>query len=332
MGVSGAGALVALSLTVLVAMANVGAIHGLTTAYYDQSCPSVYSIVKAEVQKAVKAEKRMAASLVRLHFHDCFVNGCDGSLLLDSTATFVSEKFAFGNINSVRGFEVIDSIKKALEKACPRTVSCADILAIAYRDSVVAVGFVPEYPVSLGRRDSLTADRDLANIRLPNPAFNLTQLKEKFSDVGLDETDLIALSGAHTIGRVSCGNIRFSGVINDVGSNADFRKHLEELCPATGPANSMQDFDYRSPDKFDNNYYKNLQRGEGAIRSDQTLQSTRGPNQDMVKDFAKNQENFFAQFARSSIKMGNIRPPPQAESQVRRDCRVVNPPSLIEYE
>jgi len=332
MGVSGAGALVALCLVVLVAMANVGGIHGLTTSFYDQSCPKVHSIVKAEVQKAVKAEKRMAASLIRLHFHDCFVNGCDGSLLLDNSTTFVSEKYALGNLSSVRGFEVIDTIKKAVEKACPRTVSCADILAIAYRDSAVAVGFVPEYPVSLGRRDSLTASIDLANARLPGPTFSLTVLKQNFAIQGLNETDLIALSGAHTIGRVSCRILRLPGVLNDTGTNPDFRKRLETLCPVNGLPNVTQDFDYKTPDKFDNSYYKNLQRGEGAIRSDQTLQSTKGPNQDMVKDFAKNQEKFFAQFATSSIKMGNIPPPRGVKSEVRRDCRVVNPQSLIEYE
>jgi len=332
MGVSGAGALVALCLVVLVAMANVGAIHGLTTTFYDQSCPKVHSIVKAEVQKAVKAEKRMAASLIRLHFHDCFVNGCDGSLLLDNSTTFVSEKYARGNFQSVRGFEVIDSIKKALEKACPRTVSCADILAIAYRDSAVAVGLVPNYPVSLGRRDSLTASIDEANARLPAPFFVFAQLKQNFAKVGLDETDLIALSGAHTIGRVSCGILRTPGVLNDTGSNPDFIKRLETLCPANGQRNVTQDLDYKTPDKFDNSYYKNLQRGEGAIHSDQTLQSTKGPNQDMVKDFAKNQEKFFAQFAKSSINMGNILPPRGTPGQVRRNCRVVNPQSLIEYE
>jgi len=320
---------------VLVAMANVGAIHGLTTTFYDQACPKVFSIVKAEVQKAVKAEKRMAGSLIRLHFHDCFVNGCDGSLLLDNSTEFVSEKFARGNLNSVRGFEVIDSIKKALEKACPRTVSCADILAIAYRDSAVAVGLVPEYPVSLGRRDSLTASITEANARLPAPFFNLAQLKENFVKVGLDETDLIALSGAHTIGRVSCNNINVSQIFNTTansGSNPEFLKRLAKLCPPGGPPNVLQDLDYKTPDKFDNSYYKNLQRGEGVILSDQTLQSTKGFSQDMVKDFAKNQEKFFAQFAISSIKMGNIGPPRSTPSEVRRDCRVVNPQSLIEYE
>lgn len=68
------------------------------------------------------------------------LQGCDASVLLDDTPTFRGEKTAFPNINSIRGFEVVDQIKAAVTKACRRdVVSCADILAIAARDSVAIV-------------------------------------------------------------------------------------------------------------------------------------------------------------------------------------------------
>lgn len=68
-----------------------------------------------------------------------YLQGCDASVLLDSGATIISEKNSLPNQNSLRGFEVIDEIKAKLEEACPQTVSCADIVALAARASTVLV-------------------------------------------------------------------------------------------------------------------------------------------------------------------------------------------------
>jgi peroxidase len=216
------GAVVGLCLMAMLVVGSIGAEAQLTIDFYDDSCPQIYDIVKAEIRKAVAAEARMAASLVRLHFHDCFVNGCDGSILLNSTTDFQSEQFSLANNNSIRGFNVIDTIKAKLEAACPGTVSCADIVAIASRDSAVEAGLTPGYPVFFGRRDSLNHSQADADLFLPSPFDDYPTLKQSFENVTLDEVDLVALSGAHTIGRVHCQPVVLSNItLNDTTSGFD---------------------------------------------------------------------------------------------------------------
>lgn len=69
------------------------------------------------------------------------VQGCDASDLLDDTETLKGEKTAAPNLKSLRGFDVVDDIKSRLENVCPGVFSCADILAVAARDSVVSVSY-----------------------------------------------------------------------------------------------------------------------------------------------------------------------------------------------
>ncbi|VAH42256.1 unnamed protein product [Triticum turgidum subsp. durum] len=116
-----------ISLVVLVALAT-AATGQLSSTFYDTSCPRALATIKSGVAAAVSSDPRMGASLLRLHFHDCFVQGCDASVLLSGM-----EQNAGPNVGSLRGFGVIDSIKTQLESICKQTVSCADILTVAAR-------------------------------------------------------------------------------------------------------------------------------------------------------------------------------------------------------
>lgn len=105
--------------------------------FYSSSCPRAESIVRSTVQSHFRSDPTIAPGLLRMHFHDCFVRGCDASVLL---AGSTSERTSPPNL-SLKGFEVIDDAKTQLEVACPGVVSCADILTLAARDSVVMVRY-----------------------------------------------------------------------------------------------------------------------------------------------------------------------------------------------
>lgn len=46
----------------------------LSANFYSTSCPNALSTIRTAVNSAVSSDPRMGASLLRLHFHDCFVN------------------------------------------------------------------------------------------------------------------------------------------------------------------------------------------------------------------------------------------------------------------
>jgi peroxidase len=46
---------------------------GLSWDFHDSSCPKVESIIRKELKKIFKKDIGQAAGLLRVHFHDCFV-------------------------------------------------------------------------------------------------------------------------------------------------------------------------------------------------------------------------------------------------------------------
>ncbi|KAL8229862.1 hypothetical protein R6Q57_014762 [Mikania cordata] len=287
----------------------------LTTTFYDKTCPNALKTIKTSITAAVSRNPRNAALVIRLLFHDCFVQGCDASLLLEGSG---SEKRSDAN-NGVLGYEVIDDAKAAVERVCPGVVSCADILAVAARDASVAVRG-PSWLVRLGRRDSTTSNATQAGSDLPRGNFNLSQLIESFARKGLNTREMVALSGSHTIGQARC--IRFRDRIYNA-SNIDpaFAASRRENCPRT-PGNgdgNLAPLDLMTPNTFDNNYFRNLVGSRGLLISDQALFN--GDSTDsIVTAYVRNPSKFAYDFGAAMVKMSEIDPLTGAAGVIRSVC------------
>jgi Peroxidase len=78
--------------------------------------------------------------LVLVLINYCNVQGCDASVLLDGSASGPGEQQAPPNLTlRAAAFKAINEIRALIDKACGRVVSCADVVAIAARDSVALV-------------------------------------------------------------------------------------------------------------------------------------------------------------------------------------------------
>ncbi|XP_047342538.1 lignin-forming anionic peroxidase-like [Impatiens glandulifera] len=292
----------------------------LSPSFYDNTCPNALATIRTSIRTAVSRERRMAASIIRLHFHDCFVQGCDASILLSEEAAPDSERLAIQNANSARGFEVIDAAKVEVERVCPGIVSCADILAVAARDASVAVGG-PSWTVKLGRRDSTESKRSLAEANLPRFTSSLQTHIDNFRGKNLNVRDYVALSGSHTIGQAQC--VTFRGRIYDNTSDIDagFASTRRRRCPNTageGDGN-LAPLDLVTPNSFDNNYFKNLIQKKGLLQSDQILFS--GEETDsIVTEYSNNPATFKADFANAMVKMGDISPLTGSSGIIRTVC------------
>ncbi|WOG92874.1 hypothetical protein DCAR_0312151 [Daucus carota subsp. sativus] len=293
----------------------------LSSSFYSTSCPSALSTINSAVTSAVNQENRMGASLLRLHFHDCFVNGCDASILLADNGSFVGEQNAFSNSGSLRGFNIVDNIKTQLESSCPGVVSCADILAVAARDSVVALGG-DSWTVQLGRRDSTNASLAAADNNLPLGNASLSRLQSLFSNKGFTTAEMVTLSGAHTIGQARCAAFR-NRIYNDANINATYATSLQANCPTSGGSSNLAPLDRSTPTSFDNSYYTNLLTQEGLLHSDQELFNG-GSTDSQVTSYTTDQATFLSDFASAMVKMGNLSPLTGSSGQIRTDCTRTN--------
>ena len=217
---------------------------------------------------------------------------------------------------------MVEAAKSEVEKICPGVVSCADVLAVAARDALVAVGG-PSWTVKLGRRDSTTAYPDVANTDLPSFRASLEDLISNFARKGLSARDMVALSGSHSIGQAQC--FTFRDRIYDSGSNIDagFASTRKRRCPTNTGNGILAPLDLVTPNQLDNNYFKNLVQKKGLLHSDQVLFSG-GSTDIIVSEYSRNPATFKADFSSAMVKMGDIELLTGSAGQIRRICYAVN--------
>ncbi|CAM0958208.1 unnamed protein product [Alopecurus aequalis] len=303
------------------AMSSVSVASELQYTFYNSSCPQAEDTVRHEVQRIISNDATMGAALVRLFFHDCFVRGCDASILLDPTTSNPNtEKTTI----ALRGYDAVNQIKAKVESVCPNVVSCADILAFAARDSTTASGGFT-FAMPSGRRDGLLSVGDDVFQNMPSPGFELQDLLNSFNSKGLDAVDLVALSGAHSFGQTHCNFIKPRLYPADPTMNTTFAAALRIVCPQSGGGSTTVNNNRVSadPNKLSNQFYLNVASRQVMFTSDQTLMS-RNDTAAMVNDNAARPFAWMARFAGALVKMGRIGALTGTAGEVRKVCFATN--------
>ncbi|PHU20184.1 Peroxidase 12 [Capsicum chinense] len=200
---------------------------------------------------------------------------------------------------------IIEDLRRRVHRDCGRVVSCADITAIAACDFVFLSGG-PDYDLPLGRRDGLnfaTRNETLAN--LPPPSFNASLILSSLATKNFTPTDVVALSGGHTIGisliktfvKITYWDLfQRTSFVDRLYPNQDpsmdktFANNLKITCPTKNTTNTTV-LDILSPNKFDNKYYVDLMNRQWLFTSDQDLYTDRR-TRGIVTSFAINESLF----------------------------------------
>lgn len=260
--------------------------------------------LRQAVFAAVAADATVAGALLRLAFHDAVrradgqTRGADGSIQYEIPDA--------ENVRLGRPLALVLSLK-------PDALSVADAVAVAGAAAVEASGG-PRIAIGLGRLDASAAApatlerpiqqpgdeaRDVVKRTLPEPGLSTVGLRRYFRRVGLSDQELVALMGAHTLGR-------HNTLLNMTKACL---RNLTRECLETAPVRAP--FEARTPDAFDNSYYslllawddRSLERGEANfIPTDVALVLDASFRRHVVA-FARSEPLFRTTFARAYAKL-----------------------------
>lgn len=293
----------------------------LSSDYYASTCPTVEGMVRGMMRQIIAGDITAPAAMIRLLFHDCQVDGCDASILLDSGADGTNEMDSPSNLG-VRRLSIIDRVKAQLETVCPSTVSCADIIAMAARDAV-AISGGPDISIQLGRLDGLDASSSSATSLLPTATIAVSNAMALFGGMGMNLEESVAMLGSHTVGVAHCTNF-MNRLYPTMDRNLGllYGSTLRARCPAGVPLNLVATLDTTFL-RFDNSYFRNIlgNRALLTIDSEMSLDPRTAP---VVQNFANNQGAFFNAFASGFVKLSSVGVHTGINGEVRLQCHSTN--------
>ncbi|XP_074290107.1 peroxidase 57-like [Silene latifolia] len=307
-------------------------ISGLQVGYYRGKCPDksidIQGFIEHIVTEHYYSDKTTLPAFLRMQFHDCFVNGCDASILIYGSAT---ERVHAANAG-VREYDFLDDLKAKVESICPDTVSCADLIAIA-TTTVLKLGGGPNYPVQTGRKDGSRSNA--GDVKLPRPSVNVQQSFEFFKAKGFSLEEMVALIGCHTVGIAHCGTFQnrlYPGNTEyDPDMDGSLRWQLSEKCPQYETSTQAVLLDqgsggysnYYSDDKFDVSFFHQILQQRGVLTIDQAL--ARDPSTaNTVRSFAGSQGLFNAILAQAMVKLQAVDVKTGLDGNIRKVCSKFN--------
>ncbi|XP_020218310.1 peroxidase 28 [Cajanus cajan] len=307
--------------------------NSLKIDFYKFSCPNAEKIIADTVAEMEKSNSDTIANFIRLQFHDCFVNGCDASILLDYSPTGDKvEKSSMFNGLLLKGADLIDEIKTRLEKQCPGVVSCADILSFATNEAMTLGGLPPRKPLG-GRRDAIISLATVAEANnLPLPDWTMDQMIELFERKGFSVEEMVILLGAHSVGIAHCDafmerayNFRATGK-PDPTLTLEVVEEIKKACPGAGTPqyrNPPVNFD-PTPTVLDNLFFREMvdRRKTLLITDSHLLEDPR--TFPIVQKLATDPDMFPKRFPEVMTKLSSLNVLMGKEGEIRKICRSTN--------
>ncbi|KAK7335012.1 hypothetical protein VNO80_26782 [Phaseolus coccineus] len=321
--------------------------------FYRNTCPQAEGIVRSALTRIYFDHRDVAPALLRLFFHDCFIQlflipsaKLRGSCTLGFAQYAVDKSGALGRLGTLyendgnsnrsvekqavpnqtlRGFDKIDLIKEEVEQACPGVVSCADIVSLAARDSVLLAGG-PFYPVLTGRRDNHQSFFKEATDQIPRPDDNVTRTLHLFNLRGFNARETNTRQPDPSIPldflrqmRLNCPNN--SSTNNNKDEFVTSKYMTNDVHPKPGMS-YMQALSssVSSGSTFDTHYFQSLLRGRGLLFADQQLM-VEDKTAKLVSAYASDDGSTFRMdFAKVMLKMSNLDVLTGPQGQVRLNC------------